>query len=111
MSEDSVKQAGAGRDVFVSYASPNVAVANSVPGLQCREGWSAGGVSVGPGGGIEFGEVGVGLVEWRSSFQICPTDGATDGVREASQSHAFDSPRPGECRSTNAPGRRRIVWI
>ena len=33
-----------------------------------------------------------------------PQDGATDGVREANQSHVFDSPVPGEGRSPNGPG-------
>jgi hypothetical protein len=32
---------------------------------------------------------------------------ATDGVREANQSHVFDSPVPGEGRSLNGPARRR----
>jgi hypothetical protein len=33
-----------------------------------------------------------------SSILDCHTDVATDEVREASQSHAFDSPMPGEYR-------------
>jgi hypothetical protein len=32
-----------------------------------------------------------------------PQDAATDGIREASRSHAFDSPMPGECRGSRMP--------
>jgi hypothetical protein len=33
------------------------------------------------------------------------------GVREVTQSHASESPVPGECMdSTNGPARRRILW-
>jgi hypothetical protein len=37
----------------------------------------------------------------------CHKDVATDGVREATQSHASESPVPGEGRSPNGPARRR----
>jgi hypothetical protein len=46
--------------------------------------------------------VAVGADVISSSILDCHTDVATDEVREASQSHAFDSPVPGECRSTNS---------
>jgi hypothetical protein len=37
-------------------------------------------------------------------------DGATDGVRKASRSHAFDSPSPGEGREPERPGPRDNRW-
>ena len=36
---------------------------------------------------------------------------ATDGVREASQSHASDSPMPGECKSTNGPANEELPMM
>jgi hypothetical protein len=38
-----------------------------------------------------------------------PQEVATDEVRKASRSRAFDSPSPAECRSTNGPVRRRTL--
>jgi predicted alpha/beta superfamily hydrolase len=32
-------------------------------------------------------------------------------IREATQSHTFESPVPGECRSTNSPARRRSILL
>jgi hypothetical protein len=37
----------------------------------------------------------------------CHKDVATDGVREATQSHASESPVPGEGTMPERPGRRR----
>src|SRR5258708_27033 len=38
---------------------------------------------------------------------ICPMEGATDEVREASRRHASDSPVPGGGRVPERPGHRR----
>jgi hypothetical protein len=36
--------------------------------------------------------------------------GASPNIRRATRSHAFGSPLPGECRSTNSPASRRITF-
>jgi|SRR5450631_2383397 len=49
------------------------------------------------------------MTELRALGVACYMDVVTDEVRKASRSHAFDSPSPGECRSTNGPANRRTV--
>ncbi len=61
--------------------------------------------------GFQFGGVRIPLINPQRYASDVRQDVATDEVREASRSHACDSPVPGRVQEHEQPGRRRTTDV